>query len=314
MLGRGSVSINSGGEKIYPEEVEGRGQVASRRLRRPRRRRARRALGQPCRRGRGAASGTRPSLADIVDAARKEIAGYKVPRSLWLVDEIKRSPAGKPDYKWATAQTQSREADDHYTTARRLMHTDLAEKFGIQYPIFGFTPSEHVAAAISRAGGLGVLGCVRFNDPEELEATLTWMDENTDGKPYGVDIVMPAKVPTEGAAVDLDKLIPAEHRAFVDRTLDELGVPPCPTTSSTLPASSVGCLGGTFARRRRAEPSNRVDRQCPGSPPKDVIDLAHEKGVPVAALAGAGGSRAQPRRERCRHRDRAGLRGRRAHR
>lgn len=106
------------------------------------------------------------------------------------------------------------------------MQTGLGKKFGIEYPIFGFTPSEHVAAAISRAGGLGVLGCVRFNDPDELDTVLTWMDENTDGKPYGVDIVMPAAVPTEGTAVDLDRLIPAEHRAFVNRTLDELGVPP----------------------------------------------------------------------------------------
>ena len=61
-----------------------------------------------------------------------------------------------------------------------------------------FTPSEHVAAAISRAGGLGVLGCVRFNDPDELDAALDWMDDNTDGRPYGVDVVMPAKVPDRG--------------------------------------------------------------------------------------------------------------------
>ena len=50
------------------------------------------------------------------------------------------------------------------------MRTELCEKFGIEYPVFGFTPSEHVAAAISRAGGLGVLGCVRFNDADELDA------------------------------------------------------------------------------------------------------------------------------------------------
>ena len=50
------------------------------------------------------------------------------------------------------------------------MRSDLADKFGIEYPIFGFTPSEHVAAAISRAGGLGVLGCVRFNDPERARS------------------------------------------------------------------------------------------------------------------------------------------------
>src|SRR5215472_7909431 len=103
------------------------------------------------------------------------------------------------------------------------LRTPLCDRLGIEHPIVGFTPSEQVAAAISRAGGLGVLGCVRFNDPSELDSVLTWMDENTDGKPYGVDVVMPAKVPTEGTAVDLDKLVPAEHRAFVERTLASLG-------------------------------------------------------------------------------------------
>ncbi|MGF7124630.1 MULTISPECIES: NAD(P)H-dependent flavin oxidoreductase [unclassified Rhodococcus (in: high G+C Gram-positive bacteria)] len=170
------------------------------------------------------------------------------------------------------------------------MHTDLAEKFGIQYPIFGFTPSEHVAAAISRAGGLGVLGCVRFNDPEELEATLTWMDENTDGKPYGVDIVMPAKVPTEGAAVDLDKLIPAEHRAFVNRTLEELGVPPL-SDDVERATGTLGWLHSVARSHVDVALNHRIAliANALGSPPKDVIDLAHEKGVPVAALAGAVG-------------------------
>ncbi|MCU1659076.1 MAG: monooxygenase, partial [Pseudonocardiales bacterium] len=99
---------------------------------------------------------------------------------------------------------------------------------GIAHPIIGFAPSEHVAAALSRAGGMGVLGCVRFNDPAELAAALDWMDANTDGKPYGVDIVMPAKVPDEGTATDLGKLIPDGHRDFVERTLHKLGVPPLP--------------------------------------------------------------------------------------
>jgi len=168
------------------------------------------------------------------------------------------------------------------------VHTSLSEKFGIEYPIFGFTPSEHVAAAISRAGGLGVLGCVRFNDPEELDATLAWMDENTDGRPYGVDIVMPAKVPTEGTAVDLDKLVPAEHRAFVDRTLTELGVPPL----SDDVEHATGVLGWLHSVARSHVDVALAHRpaliaNALGSPPKDVIDLAHEHGVPVAALAGA---------------------------
>ena len=78
------------------------------------------------------------------------------------------------------------------------MRTELCDRFGIDYPIFVFTPSEKVAAAVSRAGGLGVLGCVRFNDADDLENVLCWMDENIGGKPYGVDLVMPAKVPQEG--------------------------------------------------------------------------------------------------------------------
>ena len=106
------------------------------------------------------------------------------------------------------------------------MRTDLCEQFGIDYPIFAFTPSEHVAAAVSKAGGLGVLGCVRFNDAEDLEKTLLWMDDNTDGKPYGVDIVMPMKIPTEGKALDLQEMIPQGHKDFVDDTLRKLGVPP----------------------------------------------------------------------------------------
>jgi acyl-CoA synthetase (AMP-forming)/AMP-acid ligase II len=112
MLGRGSVSINSGGEKIYPEEVEaalkGHPDVFDALV-----------VGVPDPRfGQHVAAvvqpreGTRPSLADLDGFVRSEIAGYKVPRSLWFVDEVKRSPAGKPDYRWAREQTEVRPADD----------------------------------------------------------------------------------------------------------------------------------------------------------------------------------------------------------
>ena len=60
------------------------------------------------------------------------------------------------------------------------VRTELCDLLGIEHPIVGFSPSEQVAAAVSRAGGLGVLGCVRFNDPAELDAVLDWMDANTD--------------------------------------------------------------------------------------------------------------------------------------
>ena len=112
MLGRGSVSINSGGEKIYPEEVEGalkgHPDVFDALV-----------VGVPDPRyGQHVAAvvaprkGTHPTLAELDAFVRRDIAGYKVPRSLWIVDEVKRSPAGKPDYKWAKEQTEERPADE----------------------------------------------------------------------------------------------------------------------------------------------------------------------------------------------------------
>jgi len=102
LLGRGSVSINSGGEKIYPEEVEGavKGHpdvydcVV---------------VGVPDERwGQRVAAvvqarddATRPTVESIQEHCRTHIAGYKVPRELHFVDAIVRSPSGKPDYRWA---------------------------------------------------------------------------------------------------------------------------------------------------------------------------------------------------------------------
>jgi acyl-CoA synthetase (AMP-forming)/AMP-acid ligase II len=112
MLGRGSVSINSGGEKIYPEEVEAAlkahpdvfdALVVG--VPDPR-------YGQHVAAVVQARPGCRPTLAELDRFVRAEIAGYKVPRSLWFVDEVKRSPAGKPDYRWAKEHTEARPADD----------------------------------------------------------------------------------------------------------------------------------------------------------------------------------------------------------
>ncbi|MFB7721176.1 acyl-CoA synthetase [Nocardia sp. NPDC056100] len=113
MLGRGSVSINSGGEKIYPEEVEGALKAHPEIFDAlvvgvPDERWGQRVVAVvQCR------SENRPTLEDLRPVLTQEISSYKMPRSLWYVDEIKRSPAGKPDYKWAQAQTEAREADNH---------------------------------------------------------------------------------------------------------------------------------------------------------------------------------------------------------
>ncbi|WP_343599069.1 acyl-CoA synthetase [Mycobacterium sp.] len=114
MLGRGSGSINSGGEKVYPEEVEaalkGHPDVFDALV-----------VGVPDERyGQCVAAvvaprpGARPPLSELDRFVRGEIAGYKVPRALWYVDEVKRSPAGKPDYRWAKEQTEARPADERH--------------------------------------------------------------------------------------------------------------------------------------------------------------------------------------------------------
>lgn len=112
MLGRGSVSINTGGEKVFPEEVEGALKahpdvfdtvvvgVADDRF------------GQRVAAVIATRDNARPTLAELNDVVRKELAGYKCPRSVWFVDEIKRSPAGKPDYRWGAGITQERPADE----------------------------------------------------------------------------------------------------------------------------------------------------------------------------------------------------------
>ncbi|GAA4718806.1 nitronate monooxygenase family protein [Nocardioides conyzicola] len=167
------------------------------------------------------------------------------------------------------------------------MRTPLCDEFGIEYPIFAFTPSEHVAAAVSRAGGLGVLGCVRFNDTEELERVLTWLDDNTDGKPYGVDIVMPMKIPTEGTSLDLGAMIPEEHKKFVDETLLKLGVPPLPEGEGR--EGVLGWLHSVARSHLDVALKHRpvLIANALGSPPVDVIEKCHEHGIKVAALAGA---------------------------
>ena len=59
------------------------------------------------------------------------------------------------------------------------MQTELSKKLGVEHAIFGFTPFPAVAAAITRAGGFGVLGAVRYTAPDDLKRDLDWMQEHT---------------------------------------------------------------------------------------------------------------------------------------
>ena len=95
------------------------------------------------------------------------------------------------------------------------MRTPICDVLGIEFPIFAFSHCRDVVAAVSRAGGFGVLGALAFS-PEQLELELKWVDENIDGKPYGVDVVMPAsyvgKEQGDLQKIDLEKMIPRHGR------------------------------------------------------------------------------------------------------
>jgi len=170
------------------------------------------------------------------------------------------------------------------------MRTQLARDLGLEFPIFAFSHCRDVVAAVSRAGGMGVLGALYFT-PEELEIELSWIEEHVDGKPYGVDLVMPAKVQLpEGVKAEdlegqLESMISQEHRDWVEKVLAEHNVAP-------LPEGEGGhhLLGWTDATARpqidvafQHSPALLVNAL--GPPPKDIVDAAHERGIKVAALA-----------------------------
>jgi NAD(P)H-dependent flavin oxidoreductase YrpB (nitropropane dioxygenase family) len=168
------------------------------------------------------------------------------------------------------------------------MRTQVCEVLGIEYPILAFSHCRDVVAAVTNAGGFGVLGATALT-PEQLDAELDWIEEAVGGRPYGVDLLFPASyVGSEGdlGVAALEALIPAEHRAFVDDLMTRYGVPELaedepPAASLSLAPEKLGLL----AEVAFAHPIGLIANAL-GPPPPELVDQAHARGVPVAALAG----------------------------
>lgn len=159
---------------------------------------------------------------------------------------------------------------------------------GAEFPLFAFSHCRDVVAAVSRAGGFGVLGGSTFT-PEALEEELKWIDEHVDGKPYGVDILIPEHQAI-GANVDMDSLlaqVPPKHVDFAVDLLRRHGIPSerqdvvDRIPPATLPETGEALMDVAFRH------PIRLIVNALGIAPESMIDRARRHGVPVGALVGA---------------------------
>jgi NAD(P)H-dependent flavin oxidoreductase YrpB (nitropropane dioxygenase family) len=169
------------------------------------------------------------------------------------------------------------------------VHTTVAAELGLEFPIFAFTHGRDVAAAVSKAGGLGVLG-VAGHSLDDLVMELDWIEKQVGDKPYGVDLLLPARFVGSDrggfSGEELDARIPDTHRRFVDDLLARHDVPPLPGGTSIGSEFSLGyenlreVIELVFRRRISLIAS------ALGPPPPWMIEKGREHGVKVAALAG----------------------------
>lgn len=177
------------------------------------------------------------------------------------------------------------------------MKSKICDMLGIEFPLVAFSHCRDVVAAVSKAGGFGVLGATAFS-PEQLEVELAWIDAHVDGKPYGIDVLIPENLPAIGDANpadvtsrDLAKRIGPEYKNFVDKLLTSHGIDPNDASTPERansdapmpfsPAVAMQLLDVAFRH-----PIKLIVNAL-GKPPKEMVEMGRKHGVPVGALAGA---------------------------
>jgi len=173
------------------------------------------------------------------------------------------------------------------------MRTAICATYGIEMPVFAFSHSPRVVAAVSKAGGFGVLGASGM-EPEELDRALQMIERECAGKPYGIDMIIPDNyVGSESGGLDLASLqkhIPQGHRDFLERLLDAYHVPQLPPTGETLTSrAGVGISlkrGSELVDIALSYPVKLIVNAL-GVPPAFIIEKAHRQNIRVGALVGA---------------------------
>ena len=178
------------------------------------------------------------------------------------------------------------------------MKSQICDLLGIEFPMVAFSHCRDVVAAVSKAGGMGVLGAVGLS-PEKLEIELNWIDEHVDGKPYGVDVLIPNSYIGKGEDLstdDLRTMIPQEHRDFRADLLEQHDINASDLRSSDdskeLEQKTNESLGAGLERAQEvlevafSHPIGLVANAL-GVPPKWMLEMGKQNNVPVAALVGA---------------------------
>ncbi|WP_030144814.1 NAD(P)H-dependent flavin oxidoreductase [Spirillospora albida] len=177
------------------------------------------------------------------------------------------------------------------------MRTQVCETLGIDVPLFAFSHCRDVVAAVTNAGGLGVLGAVAYS-PERLEEELRWIDEHVGGRPYGVDVLVPAKIDESAKRAAAGKggmdtmlaAVPEQHWKFLADLFAKYDVP-APDFDK---AKHSAGRGGTGVTQQGANDLIDVSLSHPirliasalGTPPPVMVEKAKAAGIPVAALVG----------------------------
>jgi NAD(P)H-dependent flavin oxidoreductase YrpB (nitropropane dioxygenase family) len=168
------------------------------------------------------------------------------------------------------------------------MQNPVNEMLGIDFPLLAFSHCRDVVAAVTNAGGFGVLGASSFT-AEQLDTELAWIDEHTGGRPYGADILFPGKVEGKGehlSVADLAGRVPRAHQAYVTSLLAAHDVAYEPRTGGSGIALGYPDANEELMEVAFAHPI-RLIANALGTPPPALIDRARAAGVPVAALVGA---------------------------
>jgi NAD(P)H-dependent flavin oxidoreductase YrpB (nitropropane dioxygenase family) len=170
------------------------------------------------------------------------------------------------------------------------MKSPICEMLGIEFPLFAFSHCRDVVAAVSRAGGFGVLGATGHT-PQSVHTELKWIDEHVDGKPYGIDILAPENMATAGEKGvtynSLKSRVPQEHRDFAAKLLAQAGVEPLVAEVSDDRAQPFDPELAMRTLEAAFEHPIKLIANALGVPPPEMIEMGKRHGVPVAALVGA---------------------------